>query len=73
MVRIHARQPSSTEADLRAIGDLQKLDTETAVIRLLSGFPALLASLTANVRTMAHIDVANRGGRTKPTKFFYFQ
>jgi hypothetical protein len=42
MVRIHARQPSSTIADLRAICELQKLNAKTAVIWLLSGFEVLL-------------------------------
>jgi hypothetical protein len=42
MVRIHARQPSSPIADLRAICDLQKLNAKIAVIWLLSGFEVLL-------------------------------
>jgi hypothetical protein len=55
MVRIHARQPSSTGADLLAIYDLQKLNAKTAVIWLLSGFEVLLAPLTAHVRIRAHV------------------
>jgi hypothetical protein len=55
MVRIHARQPSSPRADLRAICDLQKLNAKTAVIWLLSGFEVLLGSLVRYVRITAHI------------------
>jgi hypothetical protein len=53
MVRIHARQPSSPRPDLRAICDLQKLNTKTAVIWSLSGFEVLLGSLVRYVRITA--------------------
>jgi hypothetical protein len=43
MVRIHARQPSSPRADLRAIEDPKNKKPKTAVIWLLSGFAVLLA------------------------------
>ena len=70
MVRIHARQPSSTEADLRAIGDLQKLDTETAVIRF-SGFTRLSDGECAD--NGAHLTWQIEVDGQSATKFFYFQ
>jgi hypothetical protein len=42
MVRIHARQPANAGADPLAICSVQKPDTKSAVIWLLSGFEVLL-------------------------------
>jgi len=51
MVRIHARQPSSTRADVQAIIGVQKLDTEI----LLSGFTVLLGQGFGDTRITPHI------------------
>src|SRR6516165_4909935 len=42
---------ASTRADRLAVKHLKNQSRKSAVIRLLSGFPVLLASLTAHVRT----------------------